>query len=112
MIRAGLLDEVLTVLRYKKTVDRYGADSGQWVTVTDDVSCSVAYKERGYGEVNGEVVYSHVTEFTMRYTDIVREYDRVVWDGRVYQVEGIDRRRRYGEMTVKCSFIDNQENEQ
>lgn len=95
------------MLRYEKQTDRYGADSGQWKPVAEGVACSVAYKERGFGEVNGEVVYTHVTEFTTRYTDVVREYDRLLWDGRLYQVEGIDRsRRRYGEMTVKGNFID------
>lgn len=110
MIRAGLLDETADVLRYVRSTDRFGADTGSWQTVADGVPCSVRDKARGYGAENGEVVYTHVTEFQMRYTDAVREYDRLLWDGRIYQVEGIDRsRRRYGEMMVTGHFVDYQD---
>lgn len=106
MIRAGLLDEVCDVVRYEKSTDKFGADTGQWTVVAEGVPCQVSHKQSGFGELNGEVVYQHVTTFVFRYTDALREYDRLRWDGRTYQIEGIDRSRRlWGEMPVTCSLI-------
>jgi len=107
MIRAGLLDEVADVLRYEKSVDEYGADHGEWKVVAEGVPCQVSHRRSGFGEIHGEVGYTYLTAFTFRYTDAVKEYDRLEWDGRLYQVEGIDRSlRRYGELPVTCSLVD------
>lgn len=107
MIRAGLLDELITVERYQKQVDQYGGDSGQWETVAEDVPCSVNYRDSGFGESAGALVYAQMVTFQLRYTDVVREYDRVLWDGRKYHIDGIDRsKRRYGEMSIICSMSD------
>lgn len=84
MIRAGLLDEVCDVVRYEKSTDKFGADTGQWTVVAEGVPCQVSHKQSGFGELNGEVVYQHVTTFVFRYTDALREYDRLRWDGRTY----------------------------
>ena len=65
----------------------------------------VSYCSSGFGVQNGEAVYKSQVTFSLRYTDSVREYSRIEWDGRMYRITGIERYRRLGEMKVIGELI-------
>lgn len=104
-MRAGLLNEVLKILKKVTHYDSYGSGVASWEPACGTIYASVSYGNSGFAVNDGESVYSQVVTFKMRYTDEVTEYCRIEWQGRLYRVIGIDRYRSRGEMQVKAELI-------
>lgn len=91
-MQAGLLKDIITFLENEPTRDTYGGLSDQWVE---------AFKKRAYvrfnsgsrKEVNNEVINTEVLTFMIRYTKEVQEKMRIVYEGRKYKINMINRDR-------------------
>lgn len=104
VMRAGLMNERVAIWSPEKKTDGYGASKTTWKK-TGLRYARVSYGSSGFGVQNGEAVYKSQVTFSLRYTDSVREYSRIEWDGRMYRITGIERYRRLGEMKVIGELI-------
>lgn len=104
-MRAGLLNKQITLLERKTTTDGYGASVSEWSPLEGKRWARVTYGASGFGEKDGEAVYKQVVSFQMRYSDSVKEYMRVLWDGRQYRITGIERYPERGEMKIQGELI-------
>lgn len=106
-MQAGLMDSSVDYLGRKVTADRYGASKVSWEETAPGIPCSVDTKQSGLSDEDGNAAYHEVLTFHMRYTDTVKEYGRLRWEGRLYTISAIDRtKRRYGELMVRGELID------
>ena len=103
-MRAGLLNKEITLLERKTASDAYGATNSSWEACSKRWA-RVTYGASGFGEKDGEAVYKQVVSFQMRYSDSVKEYMRVLWDGRQYRITGIERYPERGEMKIQGELI-------
>lgn len=106
-MQAGLLDTRVDYLGRKTETSRSGSSRVTWEEAAPGIPCSVDSKQSGLTVEDGNTAYHEVLTFHMRYNDIVKEYGRLRWDGRLYRISAIDRTRRmYGELKVQCELID------
>lgn len=104
-MRAGLLNELIDVVRRTTATDKFGAVVETWADALTGLHASVSYNQSGFGVSQGEAVYTQVVTFRIRYNDGVQEYDRIRWQGRLYRLQAIDRYRHDGYMLLKCELI-------
>lgn len=98
-MRAGLLNEVITIFRATITKNAYGEDLEQWQEVTT-TRCSVRQTNSQRTTVNDEVIYNFSKQFTVRIYVDIQPYDRIKWDNNYYTVVSIDKSRELQQITI------------
>ena len=89
MYAAGELDKVITIQREVKTPDGMG---GNTVTLTDvvaDLRAHVRPKTGGERAAYDSVEASAMYLFVVRYRSDILESDRILWDGKYYNIRAI-----------------------
>lgn len=87
-MKAGKLNEVITILRSADIKDSYGATSKVWNPITT-TKASVNQNNGSKGVVNNEIFTAYTVEFGVRYYIDVNEFDRIKWNNKTYQIESI-----------------------
>ena len=85
---AGKLNEVITILKSEDIKDSYGATSKVWNPITT-TKASVNQNTGTRSVVNNEIFTAYTVEFGVRFYTPVSEFDRVMWNGKKYQIESV-----------------------
>lgn len=103
-MRAGLLNEIVTILAPKITINDTGEQSMQYVEKLK----TRAYVEHSTGNrsiENTEIVFNYTKTFKVRsYVDVC-ELDRISWNKREYRIISIEPNRQYQELTIIAELI-------
>lgn len=89
----GRLDEQIALERRVKVPDGGGGEEVSFAAFAEDPApwARVALKGGGEGDASGRPVARQRAEFTIRARADLTERDRLLWDGRAWDIVSIDR---------------------
>jgi len=87
-MRAGALDRRIEIQRAEVVQDEYGQPIETWVTVAD---CAAEVRPlKGIERFTAEQLAAHVdTRFRIRWLPDITPQNRIVFDGRAYDVQAV-----------------------
>lgn len=101
-MRAGKLDRIITIERPTSTVDDFGAVTEIWETITGVraqlIEASTEEFMRGFGASS-----ESVTVFRVRYMGGVTLADRVIYDGRAFDLKEVKELGRRAGLELRCT---------
>lgn len=103
-MRAGLLTEQIEIIKNVITANDFGEETEEWIP---------KYKTRARlvhdgGDrtiINGEIFYSHAKTFQIRYYVPVDDFDRIVWENKIYRILNIEPDKNKQNKTIKAELI-------
>lgn len=98
-MRAGLLDEKISIWRNNFTKNKYGEEEEGWFKVCDTRAC-LRHDSGTRANLNNEILYTSIKTFQVRYYIDVDDFDRVEWKGKMYRILNID-----PDKDKQCKFI-------
>lgn len=87
-MRAGQLDQRLTIQRESNTSDGMGGDTVEWCKV-QNVWANVSPASGNEKEFGGQLTGEYTNVFTIRNNKTILDSDRIVWDGDFYNIRAI-----------------------
>ena len=91
-MRAGLLNEIITIKRATITKNVYGEEEETWSTVYTTRARIEQTKSDKVIE-NDEVIMTYTKTFQMRYYVPIQPFDVIEWNSQKYRVMSIDKDR-------------------
>ena len=103
--------EKVTILERESVAGDYGVGSGGYVYTEVVTLCASVVFNRGVKSMREGVLDAYDTIMVrMRWNDIVNRDSFIRYDGRVYQIESLNRNYRENILQVTCSEVDTHEN--
>ena len=100
-MRAGKLDQTITIERGAATVDEYGTPSEGWSPVAtvraQVIQASTEEFLKGFGETAETAII-----FRIRHMDGIRVADRVTYDGRHHDIKEVKELGRREGLDLRC----------
>ena len=104
-MRAGLLNDSITIIESVLSVNDFGEQEETW---------KPKYKARarlihlggGRQNINEEIFYSSNKTFETRIYVPVDFYNRVIWNGNIYRILDIIPDREQQKLTIKAELVD------
>lgn len=103
-MRAGLLNEVITIYDLKVTKDEYGYEKQEKVKKMK-TRARVVHKNGNRANENGEIVYSNFDTMSVRMYVPVEPTDIIKWLGRDYRILYISPDRGRQEIDIDVQLI-------
>lgn len=103
-MRAGLLNEPITILESVVTVNDYGEEDTVW-EVKFTTKAHVLHDGGTRTDINDEIVYTNLKTFEVRYYVPILEFDRILWEGKTYRVLNIDPNRDKQKLTIRAELV-------
>lgn len=103
-MRAGSLNENITILRSDKVRDDYGIDKESW-EVYAHTKAAVRYMSGSKTVDVQEVFFAENVEFTIRYYHQVRPTDRIKYYDQLYRIISINPDKRNNSQTIVTELI-------
>ena len=103
-MRAGALNENITILRSQKNRDEYGIDKESWEVLTK-TKAAVKYLSGSKTVDVQEVFFSETVEFTVRYYHNILPTDRICYYGQQYRIISINPDKRNNSQTLVTELI-------
>lgn len=103
-MRAGLLTEVVNILRATLTRNNMGEEVEEWGTIyttrarVENVSSQLTQE-------NSEALYNFQKRFTLRIYVPIMEFDRIELGGKLYRVLSLDKNKTQMEIVVIGELI-------
>lgn len=91
MKRAGLLNEVITILTPTSNVNEFG-EKVQTYSIRYTTRARVEHDSGTRSNENNEIFYSYQKSFTVRSYVPVNEFDLIQYNGKKYRITSIDDR--------------------
>lgn len=88
-MRAGLLNEVIEILTPTIVKNSYGEETTTW-SPKCKTRASVLHKAGGKRISNDDIIVDYTKTIQVRYYIDVDEYDRILYDGKLYQILDIE----------------------
>lgn len=103
-MRAGLLKEPITILENVITINEFGEQSEQWINKIE-TRARLVNDGGDRTIINGEIFYSNIKTFQVRYYVDIDEFDRIEWCGKQYRVLNIQPDRAKQNKTIRTELI-------
>lgn len=100
-MRAGLLNELITIITPDSIIDEYGSKCNVWNEV-QTVKANVRFKSDMYKETNREMLYTDTLQVKTRmYHDIKQTY-RIKYNGILYSIISVydNKQLQYKELII------------
>ena len=104
-MRAGLLNEIITLYRPTITKNEFGEDIETWNTV-GDYRARVVHAGGSRTNENSEMVYPYQKTFIVRIYVDIQEDDIIAFKSTRYRVLSIEKSRELQQITVSCIQIE------
>ena len=98
-MRAGTLNENITVLRAVKKRDEYGVDKESWDEVIN-TKAAVRYVSGSRGVDVQELFFDERVEFAVRYYHCIFPMDRIKYYNQLYRIISINPDKRNNRQTI------------
>ena len=93
-MKAGLLNEKISITRFDKTKNDYGEEIISY-TYLGDFRAGVIHSPTSLTNLNNEISYPYSKNIVVRKYVDVREDDEVVYNGKRYFIESIEPNREF-----------------
>lgn len=103
-MRAGLLTEIIKVLRPQKVVSEYGEEKTDYIEVYNTRARLVHQPSQRTVE-NEELLYNKRFYMSVRYYVPVMDFDLIEWNGKRYNIISICPKREYNEIELTIELI-------
>lgn len=103
-MRAGLLTEVVDILRATISKNSFGEDVETW-SVVYSTRARVEHVSSQLTTENSEAVYNFQKKITLRIYVPVREFDRIRWDGKEYRIVQLEKDKKQMQITIIADLI-------
>lgn len=103
-MRAGSLNENITILRSQKNRDEYGIDKESWEVFTK-TKASVKYLSGSKTVDVQETFFAETVEFTVRYYHNILPTDRICYYNQQYRIISINPDKRNNSQTLVTELI-------
>lgn len=103
-MRAGLLNEVVTILEPSITINEVGEQSTEYINKLT-TKANVEHSTGNRQIENNEVVFNYSKTFKFRIYIDITELDRILWNNKQYRIISIEPNRQYQEQTVIAEMI-------
>ena len=104
-MRAGLLNNIISVEKPEVISDEYGANSLKWVQHIPKTRAKVTYGRGSRTNENNEITFAYEVIFTIRIYHKVDERMRIQWEGKKYRILSIQEDRTLQQLTIKTELI-------
>lgn len=103
-MRAGLLNEIISIYTPKVTINEYGEEY-----TSLELKLSTRAREINDSgnrtNQNGDIFYSYTKTFWVRYYIDVDEYDRILWNNKYYRILDINPNKEQQYKEIKTELI-------
>lgn len=103
-MRAGLLQNPITIQEAISIKDGFGANSIEWKDVVS-TRAQVTYNNGNRQNQNNEIVHSYTVTFTIRLYHRINEGMRIIWNGNKYRILSINRELYKQSITIVTELI-------
>lgn len=103
-MKAGLLKEDITVLTAVISVNDFGEESTEWVTKYQ-TKARLVNKSGNRTIQNAEVIYDYIKELEVRGYVPINDFDRILWNGKIYRILEILERKEYNSKIINVEVI-------
>lgn len=103
-MRAGALNENITILRAEKVRDDYGIDKEEWQLFCQ-TKAAVKYLSGSRTQDVQELFFDERVEFTIRYYHTVQPTDRIKYYGQTYRIISINPDKRANSQTIVTEIV-------
>ena len=104
-MRAGLLNNIISVEKPEVISDEFGANSLKWVQHIPKTRAKVTYSSGSRTNENNEITFAYEVVFTIRIYHKVDERMRIIWEGKKYRILSIEEDRTLQQLTIKTELI-------
>lgn len=103
-MRAGLLNEPIIVERSHIHRNEYGEEQTVWEC---HINTRARVDDNGGNNTfeNDERVFTRSLTFTVRIYHDIRNLDRIIWDGKKYQIQYIEKRKKEHSQIITAELI-------
>lgn len=105
MINSGDLNERITVQIPAITRTANGEQVTTWAA-TKQYWANVRYVRGARAILSGDVMMTNAISIMMNWNDVVTERCRIVWDGKLYHIDSINRNKQHYEINITASRLD------
>lgn len=106
MITSGKLTERVAILVPVKERGEYGEDVVTYEKAAE-VWANVVFNRGAEAITAGELYLGKMVTITMRNNKTITERCRLLWDGKEYRIESMNRKKIEGSVTIVAEYIDN-----
>ena len=103
-MRAGALNENITILRSVKERDEYGIDKESW-EIYCHTKAAVKYVSGSKTVDVQETFFAETVQFTVRYYHIIEMTDRIKYYNQLYRIISINPDKRNNSQTIITELI-------
>lgn len=104
-MRAGELNELITVQNIEITKDQYGSEGKNWKDFYTNVRATVTHNSGNRNVSNNEVVFNYNVLFTIRLFYNIDEKMRILHDGKKYRITSIVKSKKTQSITIITELI-------
>ncbi len=103
-MRAGLLNEVITILRNEVITDEYGANKIEWNEFVT-TRANITYNSGNRITENSEIVFTTAVDFTIRTYHKVEPKMRILYRDNLYRIMSIEVDMQKQKQIIKTELI-------
>lgn len=105
MVRAGILNEIITIEELKVIKNEYGEEQTDNYVKKFNCRACVRWNNGNRITDNNELFFAYDVTFTVRYYNDITELDRVIWNGEKYRILSIEKDREWQQIRLRCELI-------
>jgi SPP1 family predicted phage head-tail adaptor len=106
MLTSGKLTERVTIMQPVKVRGEYGEDVVTYEKEAE-VWANVVFNRGAEAITAGEMYLGKMVTITMRNNKTITERCRLMWDGKEYRIESMNRKKIEGSVTIVAEYVDN-----
>ena len=104
-MRAGLLNQVISVKQPVTVQNGFGANDIEWTTFIEKTRAQVTYSNGNRANENNEIVFAYEVIFTVRVYHQINERMRIIWKNKQYRILSIEESRDKQNLTIRTELI-------
>lgn len=103
-MKGGLLQEVIQIITPVVTKNAYGEETTEWQEKLT-LRANLTHKDGTRTNTNGEIFYTSTKIFEVRFYADIDEYDRIVWEDKIYRIINIEPNRKVQKKTIISELV-------
>ena len=102
---AGTLNEIISIYRPHVNEGKYGPKKTVYVPYIKNTRARVDWNNGNRTDVNNEIFYAYVVQFTVRAYHVIDDYMRIKWNGKYYRILNIIPDNHGQEIKIEAELV-------
>ena len=103
-MKGGLLQEVIQVITPVVTKNSYGEETTEWQEKLT-LRANLTHNTGTRTNTNGEIFYTNTKIFEVRFYADIDEYDRIIFEDKIYRIINIEPNRKVQKKTIISELV-------